>query len=64
MRPIDFIIIAVIILIIGGAVFYIIKAKKSGQKCVGCPYSKSCGKSSNNCSCQKNGSVKTFEILR
>lgn len=54
MIPIDFIIIAVIILIIGGAVFYIIKAKKSGQKCVGCPYSKSCGKSSNNCSCQKN----------
>ncbi len=54
MRPIDLIIIAVIVLIIGGAVFYIIKTKKSGQKCVGCPYSKTCGKASINYSCQKN----------
>lgn len=54
MKHIDFIIITVILLIIGAAVFYIIKAKKSGQKCVGCPYSKTCGKSSKNCSCQKD----------
>ena len=53
MGPIDFIVIAVVLLIIGAAVFYIIKAKKNGQKCVGCPYSKTCGKSSKNCSCQK-----------
>lgn len=54
MKLIDLIIIAVIVLIIGAAVLYIIKAKKSGQKCVGCPYSKTCGKSSKNCSCQKD----------
>ena len=53
MKPIDFIIIAAIIIIIGLAVIYIIKAKKSGQKCVGCPYSKTCGSSSNNCTCNK-----------
>ncbi len=29
--------IGIIALIIGGAVFYIIKAKKSGKKCIGCP---------------------------
>ena len=35
--------IAVIFLVIGGAVAYIIKAKHSGKKCIGCPDSGSCG---------------------
>ena len=39
------------VLIIGGAVAYIIKAKKSGQKCIGCPYSKSCSAAKGGCSC-------------
>ena len=60
MKPIDFIIIAAIIIIIGLAVIYIIKAKKSGQKCVGCPYSKTCGKSSNNCTCNKENKTIIF----
>jgi len=34
--------IAAILLIIGGAVAYIIKAKKSGKKCIGCPDSSAC----------------------
>lgn len=38
----DIIAIAVIVLIIGGAAFYLIRAKKRGQKCVGCPYCKEC----------------------
>ena len=33
----DIIVIAAIVLVIGGAVAYIIKAKKSGRKCIGCP---------------------------
>ena len=33
----DYIVMAVIGLIIGGAVWYVIKAKKSGKKCIGCP---------------------------
>lgn len=45
MGPIDFVVIAVIALIVGGAVAYIIKAKKSGKKCIGCPDSCSCSKS-------------------
>lgn len=40
----DIIVIAVIVLIIGGALAYIIKAKKSGKKCIGCPDSCSCSK--------------------
>ena len=46
MGPVDFVIIAVIALIVGGAVAYIIKAKKSGKKCIGCPDGGSCGKDS------------------
>ena len=39
----------VILLIVGGAFFYIVRAKKSGQKCIGCPHSKECGKSKCEC---------------
>ena len=46
------IIIAIIALIIGGALGYIIKAKKSGQKCIGCPYGK------NGCSGSCHGAEK------
>ena len=38
----NFILIAVIGLIVGAAVAYIVKAKKSGKKCIGCPYGGSC----------------------
>ncbi len=39
----DIIVIAIIGLILGGAIAYIIKAKKKGKKCIGCPYAGSCG---------------------
>lgn len=42
--------ILAIVLIVGGAVAYIIKAKKSGQKCIGCPDSKTCSSKSGGCS--------------
>ena len=29
-------------LIVGGALAYVLIAKKHGQKCIGCPYGKSC----------------------
>ena len=47
----DIIAIGSIVLIVGGAVAYIIKAKRSGQKCIGCPDSKTCssGGCSGNC---------------
>ena len=37
------ILILVLAAILGGAIFYIYKAKKSGKKCIGCP--------STGCSC-------------
>lgn len=40
---IDYILGAIIILILGLAIAYIIKAKKDGVKCIGCPAGKTCG---------------------
>lgn len=45
----DFIIIVVVAAILILAGLYVYKAKKSGQKCIGCPHSKTCG--SKNCGC-------------
>lgn len=45
----DFIIIAVVLALVAAVAAYIIRAKKKGQKCIGCPYSKEC--SSKGCCC-------------
>ena len=42
--------VAVILLIVGLAVWYVIKAKKSGKKCIGWPDG-CCSKSEGGCSC-------------
>ena len=36
------IVIIVLGLILGGAAAYLVRAKKKGRKCVGCPYSGNC----------------------
>lgn len=46
----DIIIIIAIAIVIGAALFYIIRAKMRGEKCIGCPHSKEC---SGKCSCAK-----------
>ncbi|MBE6583880.1 MAG: FeoB-associated Cys-rich membrane protein [Ruminococcaceae bacterium] len=51
MEFVDYVIIGVIVLVIGAAVAYIIKAKRSGQKCIGCPDSKTCGKGNAGSAC-------------
>lgn len=53
MTPTDYIVLAAILLIVGGAIFYIVKSKKSGKKCIGCPYADSC---SSNC-CDKGSGL-------
>ena len=45
------IVIAILVLIIGGATAYIAKEKKSGAKCIGCPHSKECSSKKNTCNC-------------
>lgn len=39
----NMIIIVILVSIIGGVVWYLRKAKKRGETCIGCPYSKQCG---------------------
>ena len=46
---IDFVVIAVVALVIGSAAAYIVKVKKSGRKCIGCPYSGSCSAQGKGC---------------
>ena len=51
MGPIDYLIIAIIAAILGFAVWFMIRAKKKGVKCIGCPDGAACsGKCSGNCS--------------
>lgn len=40
---IDIIVSIALVVIIGAAIAYIIRAKKRGVKCVGCPHGKQCG---------------------
>lgn len=55
MNTTEMIAVIAIVLIVGGAVAYIIKAKKNGQKCIGCPYSKQCsGKCNGGCNHDKS----------
>ena len=39
----NIIVILILCLIIGGAIRYIIKSKKNGKKCIGCPGAGCCG---------------------
>lgn len=39
---VDILIVFILIFCIGSAICYIVKEKKSGAKCIGCPYSKKC----------------------
>lgn len=43
----NFIIIVILLGITGGIVRYLRKAKKRGDACIGCPYSKQCGEKCN-----------------
>lgn len=44
----DLILGLVLLLIVGGAGWYLYRAKKRGVTCVGCPHAKGCG---GKCSC-------------
>ena len=50
------IVVFILVAIAGGIVWYLIRAKKKGETCIGCPYAKQCtskcsgGCSGNSCS--------------
>ena len=39
----NIIIVAILVAVFTAIVFYLIKSKRRGDKCIGCPYSKQCG---------------------
>ena len=54
MNIIDTVIILILVVILCSACFYIVKAKRNGEKCIGCPMSKQCASKNQNgtgCSC-------------
>lgn len=49
MKPVDYVIIGVILLIVGLVIYYMHKSKKSGRKCIGCPDGGSCASCCSGC---------------
>lgn len=49
MKTIDVILVLIIVAILAAAVAYIIRAKKKGVKCIGCPAAESCAAKKNKC---------------
>lgn len=47
------IVVLILVAIVAGIIWYLIRAKKRGEKCVGCPYAKQCG-SKHNGGCSGN----------
>lgn len=39
----DFVVIALLVLVVGAAVAYLVRARKRGVKCIGCPAGGTCG---------------------
>lgn len=49
----DIIVVMIILFIVGAAVVYIVKEKKRGTKCIGCPAANTCpSANAGKCSCK------------
>lgn len=48
---VDFIVAVILLAIVGLAAGYVIRAKKKGRKCIGCPEGSCGGKCGSECSC-------------
>ena len=49
----NLILIAILILVLGLAALYILRAKKRGEKCIGCPHSRTCRAHGGSCGCKE-----------
>ena len=47
----DIIILLILLLVVGLAIYYIVKEKRKGRACIGCPMSGKCPRK--NCGCAK-----------
>ena len=53
------IVVFILVAIAAGIIWYLIRAKRKGEKCIGCPYAKQCG-SKCNAGCSGNSCNKEF----
>lgn len=49
----DIIVLIIILILVGSAIMYLVKAKKSGRACASCPASSTCGKKKCDCEGKK-----------
>ena len=47
----NIIVVLILAILIGGAIWYIVKEKRKGAKCIGCPYANSCASKGSGCGC-------------
>lgn len=52
----DLIVILILAVLLIGAISYIVKEKKKGVQCIGCPLAKTCSKNKNN-SCNSHSAL-------
>lgn len=45
----NIIVILILVSIVAGIIWYLIRAKRRGETCIGCPYAKQCNGKSCNC---------------
>ena len=50
----NIIVILILVGIAAGIIWYLVRAKKRGEACIGCPYAKQCGKKSCGCNSSDN----------
>lgn len=53
---VNIILIVILTAIAGGIVWYLVKAKKRGEKCIGCPYCKQCSSKKGKVKCNHGDS--------
>ena len=51
MKTIDYVILAIVALVLGLAAYFIYRSKKSGKRCIGCPDSGKCSGQCAGCHC-------------
>lgn len=58
MTLVDVILALVLLVILGLSIGYVVRAKRRGKRCIGCPHADSCPSQTRGCTCQTPPSEK------